>query len=59
MKKRGNVKKSGKNVTMIEEYKKATNICEKAKMVGITQFSPSLTMDDEINNISKKIRKVK
>ena len=44
---------------MREEYKKATNICEKAKMVGITQFSPSLTMDDEINNISKKIRKVK
>ncbi len=42
-----------------KEYKKATNICEKAKMVGITQFSPSLTMDDEINNISKKIRKVK
>lgn len=42
-----------------KEYKKAIDICEKAKKVGIIQFSPSLTMNDEINNISKKIKKIK
>lgn len=40
-----------------KEYKKAIDICENAKNVGITQFSPSSTIDDEINNISNKIRR--
>ena len=39
-----------------KEYSKAIDICEKAKKVGINQFSPSSTMDDEINNILKKIK---
>lgn len=42
-----------------KEYRNAIDICEKAKNVGINQFSPSSTMDDEIYNISKRIREVK
>lgn len=36
-----------------KEYEKAINVCNAAKNVGIFKYSPSTTMDDEINNLLK------